>query len=165
MADDTAKSSLEHFWAEQKPSGAVDAVDSVGLLAELVKTDLRCRFDAGQTPAVAEYLEQFPELAGRRQPGPEPGLRGILPERRARRRRSMSSRFATGIPDWKSSLVSQLQYHRLFSQAAGVRPVLPRFPKPGEDFEEFRLQSLLGEGGMSRVFLARISRWGESKSS
>ena len=33
-----------------------------------------------------------------------------------------SSRFATAIPEWKSSLVSQLRYHRLFSQAAGVDP-------------------------------------------
>ena len=81
-------------------------------------------------------------------------MRSIASTKSAARLR-MSSRFATGIPDWKISLVSQLQYHRLFSQAAGRRPSLPRFPEAGQDFEEFRLQSLLGTGGMSRVFLAR----------
>ena len=34
------------------------------------------------------------------------------------------------------------------------RPSLPPFPKPGENFEEFSLVSLLGKGGTSRVFLA-----------
>jgi serine/threonine protein kinase len=32
---------------------------------------------------------------------------------------------------------------------------LPRFPKSGENFEEFQLLSRLGKGGTSRVFLAR----------
>ena len=36
-----------------------------------------------------------------------------------------------------------------------MEPALPRFPEPGEDFEEFHLLSLLGEGGVSRVFLAK----------
>ena len=36
--------------------------------------------------------------------------------------------FCDRYPAWKDSLASQLQYHRLFSQAAGcVRPV-PAFP-------------------------------------
>ena len=55
---------LESFWAEQNRRAAVGGVDSLGVLAELVKTDLRRRFDAGQRPTVAEYLERFPELAG-----------------------------------------------------------------------------------------------------
>ena len=32
---------------------------------------------------------------------------------------------------------------------------LPKFPKAGEEFEEFQLLSRLGKGGTSRVFLAR----------
>jgi len=55
---------LESFWAEQNRTGAVGAVDSIGVLAELVKTDLRRRFDAGQRPTAAGYLERFPELRG-----------------------------------------------------------------------------------------------------
>ena len=43
----------------------------------------------------------------------------------------------------------------MISQAAGVNLALPKFPKAGEDFEEFQLLSRLGKGGTSRVFLAR----------
>src|SRR5437016_3548341 len=56
---------LERFWEDQKRVLAVDRDDSIGLLAELVKTDLRCRFAQAprdQAPGVAEYLERFPEL-------------------------------------------------------------------------------------------------------
>ena len=63
--------------------------------------------------------------------------------------------FCARYPDWKSSLESQLRYHRLISQAAGRTDALPRFPKAGENFEEFELLSLLGKGGTSRVFLAQ----------
>jgi serine/threonine protein kinase len=63
--------------------------------------------------------------------------------------------FCNRYPEWKDSLVSQLQYHRLFSQAAGLGPAAPTFPDPGEKFEEFDLIALLGKGGTSRVFLAR----------
>ena len=146
---------LERLWAEQKRLLESDADEPVILLAELIRTDLRCRFARGQTPTVAEYLGRFPELASRRQPRPEPDLRGILPERGARRSRSTSTSFCDRYPRWKESLVSQLQYHHLFSQAAGVRPKAPPFPEPGDTFEEFQLVSLLGRGGTSRVFLAR----------
>ena len=145
---------LADFWTEARGHGAVDSVSAVGLLAELVKTDLRCRFEKGQTPAVAEYLEQFPELeaAGSRV------LSLVYEEYCLNEERGNAldvESFCDRYPDWKSSLVSQLQYHRLFSRAAGRRPLLPRFPEAGQDFEEFRLQSLLGAGGVSRVFLAR----------
>ena len=66
-----------------------------------------------------------------------------------------STRFASRYPDWKSSLESQLRYHRLISQAAGAIARTPRVPKAGEEFEEFQLLSLLGKGGTSRVFLAK----------
>src|SRR5208282_5709961 len=63
--------------------------------------------------------------------------------------------FCGRYPRWKDSLFAQLQYHRLFSQAAGRQPPKPRFPNEGDCFEEFQLVSLLGCGGTSRVFLAR----------
>ena len=145
---------LESFWADQNRMRAVGAVDSVGILAELVKTDLRRRFDAGQRPTVAEYLERFPELSA------EDGrvLSLVYEEFCLCEERDGSAdvaSFCDRYPDWKSSLESQLRYHRLISQAAGASEALPRFPKAGEPFEEFELLSLLGKGGTSRVFLAR----------
>ena len=53
---------LENFWADQCRIGAIDPADSLGLLAALVKADLRLRYDQGQTPTTGSYLDQFPEL-------------------------------------------------------------------------------------------------------
>ncbi len=148
---------LERFWSDQKrvpATGGDGDDDSAVLLTELIKTDLRCRFARSQTPTVAEYLERFPELR-------ETNSRVLsliyeefclLEERGAG---IDVESFCNHYPQWKTSLVSQLQYHHLFSQAAGARPAAPAFPEPGEKFEEFDLIALLGKGGTSRVFLAR----------
>jgi serine/threonine protein kinase len=143
-----------HFWTEARGQSTVDSENAVALLAELVKADLRCRFENGQTPAVAEYLDQFPELEAEKS-----HVLSLVYEEYCLNEEHGNApdveSFCNRYPDWKSSLVSQLQYHRLFSTAAGRRPSLPPFPEAGQDFEEFRLQSLLGSGGVSRVFLAR----------
>ena len=144
---------LENFWAEQRRGGPAGPVDSLGLLAALVKADLRRRFDQGQTPTAAGYLDRFPELRG----ADSRVLSLVYEEFCLSEERGNGldvDSFCDRYPEWKSSLASQLRYHRLISQAAGLNPTLPRFPKPGEDFEEFHLLSLLGRGGTSRVFLA-----------
>jgi serine/threonine protein kinase len=146
--------SLEQFWTGEVRRDAVDHGDSVGLLSELVKADLRRRFGKGESPTVAEYLERFPELRAANS-----RVLSLVYEEYCLNEECGTApeveSFCNRYADWKSSLVSQLQYHRLFSHAAGRRPSLPPFPEVGQDFEEFRLQSLLGAGGMSRVFLAR----------
>ncbi len=55
---------LKHFWTEQQRNQSIGSVDSLGLLVEIIKADLRCRFDKGQTPTVTAYLDRFPELLG-----------------------------------------------------------------------------------------------------
>ena len=145
---------FKEFWTQARGHDAIESVSTVGLLAELVKADLRCRFANGQTPAVVDYLEQFPAL----RTADSRVLSLVYEEYCLNEERGTApdvDSFCDRYPDWKSSLVSQLRYHRLFSQAAGKRPSLPRFPEAGQDFEEFRLLSLLGTGGMSRVFLAK----------
>jgi serine/threonine protein kinase len=145
---------LERLWAEQRRSPESDADEPVILLAELIRTDLRCRFARDQTPTVADYLGRFPELnsAGSRV------LSLIYEEFCLKEERGDPvdvESFCDRYPRWKESLVSQLQYHHLFGQAAGGRPEAPPFPEAGDTFEEFQLVSLLGRGGTSRVFLAR----------
>src|SRR5262249_33602411 len=145
---------LERLWTEQKRIVESEAGDSVVLLVELVKTDLRCRFARGQTPTVAGYLKRFPEL----QAADSRVLSLIYEEfclAEERGDRVDVDAFCDRYPRWKESLVSQLQYHHLLSQAAGVRPKPTPFPEAGDTFEEFQLVSLLGRGGTSRVFLAR----------
>jgi serine/threonine protein kinase len=145
---------LERLWTEQKHVVAVDRDESEVVLAEMIKTDLRCRFARGQTPTVGEYLDRFPELqdAGSRV------LSLIYEEFCLVEERGDTvdvESFCERYPRWKDSLRSQLQYHRMFSQAAGLCPQVPKLPEAGEKFEEFDLISLLGKGGTSRVFLAR----------
>ena len=78
---------LESFWAEQNRTGAVGAVDSVGGAC-------RTRQNGPPTPfrrrAEADGCG-IPRSVSRawrgRQPGAEPGLRGVLPLRGARRQR------------------------------------------------------------------------------
>lgn len=145
---------LESFWTEQQCIEDAESADSLGMLAALVKVDLRRRFDLGETPAVADYLERFPEL----RTADSRVLSLVYEEFCLNEERGSApdvESFCGRYPEWKSSLASQLRYHRLISQAAGGNPPLPRFPQPGEHFEEFHLLSLLGRGGTSRVFLAR----------
>ena len=110
---------LESFWAEQNRTGAVGAVDSVEVLVELVKTDLRRRFDAGQRPTVAEYLDRFPELGCA-----DSQVLSLVYEEfclcEERDGGADVDSFCDRYPDWKSSLQSQLRCHRMISQAAGA---------------------------------------------
>jgi serine/threonine protein kinase len=144
---------LERFW-KQDCGQSVTSADAIGLLAELVKVDLRCRFERGETPTAASYFELFPELRAahsnvlslvyeeyclHEERGAEPDVES----------------FCNRYPEWKSSLVSQLGYHHNLSQVAGVKPSLPPFPAVGDDFLEFHLKAPLGTGGVSRVYLAR----------
>jgi serine/threonine protein kinase len=145
---------LDRFWTEQKRQLESDSGESTVMLTELVRTDLRCRFARGQTPRVADYLERFPQLESAN----SRVLSLIYEEFCLAEERGNGvdvDSFCQRYPRWKDSLVSQLQYHHLFSEAAGARPKLPPFPEEGQTFEEFQLISMLGRGGTSRVFLAR----------
>ena len=139
---------------EQKRALAVDDRDSIEILTQLIKTDLRCRYARGQSPSVNEYLEKFSELGG----ADSRVLSLIYEEFCLGEERGDAidvESFCGRYPRWKDSLISQLKYHRLISQAAEMTPKPPPFPEPGGTFEIFRLVSLLGKGGSSRVFLAR----------
>ncbi|MGO9462863.1 MAG: serine/threonine protein kinase [Isosphaeraceae bacterium] len=145
---------LEQYWPDQCRAQGIDPSDSMAILAELIKADLRLRFDNGQSPTVASYLEQFPKLCQT-----DSRVLSLIYEEFCLREEGGDApdveSFCGRYPRWKDSLIAQLQYHRLFSQAAGGRPPAPQFPGVGECFEEFQLVSLLGRGGTSRVFLAR----------
>ena len=123
-------------------------------LGALIKTDLRCRFERGQNPAVAEYLDRFPALRAA-----DSRVISLIYEEfcllEEQGRPPDVESFCDRYPAWRDSLASQLQYHHLFSQAAGLRTASPRYPEPGDHFEEYELVSLIGKGGSSRVFLAR----------
>lgn len=131
-----------------------DLGGSTSALANLVKSELRRRFSEGRRPAVADFLDELPEL----REDPERMLSLIYEEfclcEEAGGNPSPES-FCDRYADWRDSLASQLNYHRMLSQAAGILPGSgTRFPEPGEHFLRFHLRSVLGQGGAARVFLA-----------
>ncbi len=65
------------------------------------------------------------------------------------------ARFCDRYPSWRDSLASQLQYHALLSRVVAPQPAPPRFPEPGEYFQEFQILQELGRGGAGRVYRAR----------
>ncbi len=146
--------SIEAHWARSGEPGG-----SITILSALIKADLRARFERGERPSVTEYLERFPQLQAT-------GDRvvslvyeeyclledcGEAPH---------PDRFCERYEPWRDSLVSQLQYHKLLSQA--VTPsAKPDYPAPGYFFaEKYRLRSVLGEGGAARVYLAEYDELG-----
>ena len=122
--------SLERFWTNCRGRGGHDEADELVLLGALIKADLRCRFELGQTPAVAHYLDRFPDLLRA-----DSRVVSLIYEEfcllEERGKTADVEAFCDRYPAWRDSLVSQLQYHRLFSQAAGFRPPGPEYPEPG----------------------------------
>ena len=119
----------------------------------MIKAELRCRFELGQTPAVGHYLDRFPDLLRA-----DSRVVSLIYEEfcllEERGKTPDVAAFCDRYPAWRDSLVSQLQYHRLFSKAVGLHPPGPEYPEPGSEFEEFQLVSMIGRGGSSRVYLA-----------
>jgi len=139
--------SLEEFWFD------LPSTKTPSLLATLVKVDLARRFEQGEKPRAREYLERF----------------SILTEDRGRvvslvyeefclleesGHRPDSQRFCNEYETWRDSLHSQLTYHRELSRAVGVETPSVNFPDLGDRFDKYRLNSILGVGGVARVYLA-----------
>lgn len=137
---------VEAVWQER--DGA-----SPSVLAAMVKAELRCRYQRGERPAVEEYLTRHPGL----------GLNGplvislVYEEFCLREEVGLGpspSEFCARYEAWGDSLASQLQYHRMLSQAAGRSEPSKLFPEPGDTFLRFQLREELGRGGEARVYLA-----------
>ncbi len=150
---------LGRILARTQGSDLGEVGEAAELLPALVKADLRRRFDSGETPEVADYLERFPQLCLEKERVVSLIYEEFCLREELGARPDLDS-FCDRYPDWKDSLLSQLEYHRLFSQANVGPPPPPRFPRVGETFEHYELSALVGEGGASRVFVARDERLG-----
>jgi serine/threonine protein kinase len=103
---------------------------------------------------VADYHDAFPELRNDAE-----RVLGLIYEEFCLREEAGEApdpkEFYARYEPWRDSLASQLNYHQMLSQDAGVGPgAAPRFPEPGMHFLGFRLRAVLGQGGEARVFLA-----------
>ncbi len=143
----TGRGALGEFWEERGSAW------STSVLAELVKVDLRNRYDAGQNPRAAEYLDRFPELTDLR----DRVVSLVYEEFCLRQEKGEdpdSEAFCDGYDAWRDSLRSQLVYHRELSRIVGADTPRIKFPGVGERFAQYRLMSILGTGGAARVYLA-----------
>ena len=50
---------LARFWADRTEREPLDEDQELACLSGLIKADLKCRFERGETPAVAGYLGAF----------------------------------------------------------------------------------------------------------
>ncbi|MFO0910667.1 MAG: serine/threonine-protein kinase [Isosphaeraceae bacterium] len=133
---------------------------STSVLTTLVKQDLARRFKLGQRPRAAEYLERFSVLGE----DSDRVLSVVYEEFCLCEEFGFSAdpeEFCRHYAPWTDSLASQLGYHRDLSQVAGLPYTPPKYPEPGEQFEQFALLEELGRGGDARVFRARERSLGD----
>ena len=62
VADETARSPWSDSGSTAVPGPGAALIDRRAHLVALIKADLRCRFERGQTAEVADYLDRFPDL-------------------------------------------------------------------------------------------------------
>src|SRR5262249_14899198 len=126
--------------------------ESLEAFTHRVKEVMRARYARDERPAAWEYLERFPSLREDRDFAvsliyEEFCLReqiGECPEAEEVCRR---------YPRWERPLELQLRVHHELSRVGDV-PSEPLLPGPGDRFHGFRIDSILGCGGTSYVYLA-----------
>src|SRR6516164_462616 len=102
---------LDQYWPDRCRTEGIEPHDSMAILAELIKADLRLRYDDGQSPTVASYLEQFPELCQTYSRVVSLIYEEFCLMEEGGRVPDVES-FCGRYPRWKDSLTAQLQYHR-----------------------------------------------------
>ncbi len=161
--EDQAVRRYEEQWRVGRPDLGAHWLEagrggSISLLVALVKSELRCRYERGERPSAAEYLERFPDLRSH-----DDRVLSLAYEeyclREERDEAPDTKEFCAGYGPWKDSLESQLKYHRALSRVGGPPP--PWFPEEGDRFQHFRICKELGRGGAARVYLARDESLGD----
>ena len=157
---------FDRRWSVGRPPDLerfIDRLDrpSPSLIGALAKIDLQNRRDLGESIAARDYLQRFPTLAD----DPDRALSLIYEEFCLREEAGEDldpESFLDRYPTWSDSLASQIRVHQDLSAAIGKTPKTC-FPKPGGRFEKYELDSVIGQGGAAKVFLARDSALGGRK--
>ncbi|HWB13928.1 MAG TPA: serine/threonine-protein kinase [Pirellulales bacterium] len=124
--------------------------DSTVRLAHDLADELAQRWNDGERPETEEYLNRFPQLAGRADAALELIYEEICQQREAGKD-PRPSVWLQRFPQWRPQIEMMLGCHEV-RRSGGKNPP---FPKPGESFGEFQLLDQFGEGAHGRVYLAR----------
>ena len=128
-------------------------------LVDRVKEELRARYARDQRPEAREYLERFPRLCEDRDLAVSVIYEEFCLLEEAGERPDPEE-FCRRYPQWGDSLELQLRVDSELSELARCVPSAPPLPEPGDTFQGFRLDSILGWGGTSLVYLAREEAMG-----
>ena len=133
--------------------------ESAEQLVECIKKDLRARYARDERPAVGEYFERLPRLVE----DSDLAISLIYEEFCLLQEAGGSpdpEEFCRRYPRWRDSLELQLRVHRELSAAASCVSSAPPLPEPGDCFHGFHIDSILGRGGTSYVYLAHEEAMG-----
>jgi serine/threonine protein kinase/tetratricopeptide (TPR) repeat protein len=157
---------IDHFESTWSPTSDLNdflpdsgVANFAEIFCELVRVDLEFRWTRGETPEARDYLNRFPETALTREELGEI----VFEEFRLRNQFGMplnaehfSTNYGIDVSNWPRW---QADGHdrREPGSAVGHRVTIARFPDVGEQFHDFELVGLLGQGAFGRVYLARQS--------
>ncbi len=140
---------LATFWLSWKRRHSA----SVSTLVTLIKRDIEARYEAGERPRVADYIDRFPELKA-----DSSKVVSLIYEEFCLRDEfdgaPDSTDFCQGYHAWGDSVRSQLAYHQDLNQLMRSDRAVQNFPEVGEKFDRYTLNQVLGTGAAARVYRA-----------
>ncbi len=157
---------FEQSWLRDQSTDIEDylpdpaAANYLEILTELVRSDMEFRAERGRTRQSENYFSRFPILFASE--GAKKAV--VYEEYRLRNAQgesvsaaALSEKYgvdSTGWPELQPAAASQ-SHVSLSTQADRIRQQRIIFPNVGENFENFELVGVLGEGAFGKVFLAQ----------
>ena len=134
--------------------------ESAEELVNRVKEELRDRYAHDERPEAHEYFERFPRLCEDRDLAVSVIYEEFCLLEEVGRRLDLEQ-FCRRYPRWRHSLELQLRVDSELREIAGRVSSPSPLPQPGDLFQGFRIDSILGRGGTSHVYLAHEEAMGD----
>ncbi len=128
------------------------------VFCELVRVDLEFRWSRGETPEVQDYLNRYGQTVLTKEETAEIAFEEFRLRNqfgKPLRAEHFSDKYGIDISSWPGWQVDGPREET--GQTHRHRVTTARFPSVGEQFHDFELVGLLGQGAFGRVYLARQS--------